>query len=452
MSQYDYDLVVIGGGSGGVRTARMASAMGARVAIIEDLYWGGTCVNVGCVPKKLYYYASHFSESFEDSRGFGWQLGDITFDWELLKSNRRTEISRLNGIYQNILGSAEVEIIDGHGAILDPHTVDIDGQRQLSTKNILIATGAWPFVPEFPGREHVITSNEVFDLPELPKTMVIVGGGYIAIEFAGIFNGLGVETHQIYRGDKLLRHFDQSVREVITEEVARKGVKLSLNVNVESVEKDAQGLLQVKLSNGQQIEAGVVLYATGRTPNFRNLGLENVAVELTEKGIVKVDDFYQSTVPSIYALGDIIHSQELTPVALAEGMVLAKHLFGGGCEPLDYDYIPTAVFSQPNIASVGLTEEKALKTCAELSVFESSFKHMKNTLSGNEARTYMKLLVDKGSDKVVGIHMVGEDAGEIMQGLAVAMKAGVTKAQLDSTIGIHPTAAEEFVTMREPAR
>lgn len=452
MSEYDYDLVVIGGGSGGVRTARMASAMGARVAIIEDLYWGGTCVNVGCVPKKLYYYASHFSESFEDSRGFGWQVGDISFDWELLKSNRRTEVSRLNGIYQNILGSAEVEIIDGHGAILDPHTVDVDGERQLSTKHILMATGGWPFVPEFPGREHVITSNEVFDLPELPKTLVVVGGGYIAIEFAGIFNGLGVETHQIYRGDKLLRHFDLSVREVITEEVARKGVKLSLNTNVESIEKDAQGMLQVTLSDGQQIEAGAVLYATGRKPNFHNLGLENVAVELTEKGTVKVDDFYQSTVPSIYALGDIIHSQELTPVALAEGMVLAKHLFGGGCEALDYDYIPTAVFSQPNIACVGLTEEKALKTYAGISVFESSFKHMKNTLSGNEARTYMKLLVDKASDKVVGIHMVGEDAGEIMQGLAVAMKAGVTKAQLDSTMGIHPTAAEEFVTMREAAR
>jgi glutathione reductase (NADPH) len=452
MSQTNYDLVVIGGGSGGVRAARMSSAMGAKVAIIEDRYWGGTCVNVGCVPKKLYYYASHFSESFEDARGFGWQVGDIAFDWQRLKNNRRTEISRLNGIYQDILGSAEVEKIDGHGSILGPHTVAVNGERQLSCEHILIATGSWPFVPDFPGREHVITSNEVFDLPQLPDTMVIVGGGYIAIEFAGIFNGLGVETHLVYRGDSLLRHFDHSVRAVITEEVARKGLRLSLNANVEGIEKNARGLLQVTLSDGQQIEAGTVLYATGRKPNFHNLGLENLELELSDRGIVKVNEYYQSSVPSIYALGDIIHSQELTPVALAEAMVLARHLFGGGSEPLDYHLIPTAVFSQPNIACVGLTEEKALTSYADISVFESSFKHMKNTLSGNDSRTFMKLLVDNASDKVVGIHMVGEDAGEIIQGLAVAMQAGVTKAQLDRTLGIHPTAAEEFVTMREAVR
>ncbi len=452
MSEYEYDLVVIGGGSGGVRAARMSAGFGARVAIVEDRYWGGTCVNVGCVPKKLYYYASHFSEAFKDSRGFGWTGGERVFDWETLKGNRRTEIARLNGVYQKILAGANVEIIDGHGRILDPHRVDIDGKRQLSARHILIATGGWPHIPDFPGREHVISSNEVFDLPELPKTLVVVGGGYIAIEFAGIFNGLGVDTHQVYRGDVLLRHFDMSVREVITGEVARKGVQLALNSNVVEIEKTENGRLAVRLDGGRDIEADTVLYATGRKPNFQNLGLENVAVQLTARGTVDVDDYYQSSVPSIFALGDVIHTQELTPVALSEGMVLARHLFGGGAEPLNYDYIPTAVFSQPNIACVGLTEEKARATLGEISVFESNFTHMKNTLGGSESRTYMKILVERSSDRVVGMHMVGEDAGEIIQGFAAAMKAGITKTVLDSTLGIHPTAAEEFVTMREAAR
>lgn len=452
MSEYEYDLVVIGGGSGGVRAARMSAGFGARVAIIEDRYWGGTCVNVGCVPKKLYYYASHFSESFKDSKGFGWSGSERVFDWETLKRNRAVEISRLNGIYQNILGSANVDIIDGHGQIVGPHSVDVDGERQLSAKHILIATGGWPYIPEFPGKEHVISSNEVFDMPQLPKTMVVVGGGYIAIEFAGIFNGLGVETHQIYRGDVLLRHFDLSVREVITEEVARKGVQVSLNTNIRDIHKTESGRLTVNLSDGREIEADAVLYATGRKPNFNNLGLENVEVRLTPKGTVDVDSYYQSSVPSIYALGDVIHTQELTPVALAEGMVLARHLFGGGAEPLNYDYIPTAVFSQPNIACVGLTEEKARATLGDISIFESNFTHMKNTLGGSQSRTYMKILVERSTDRVVGMHMVGEDAGEIIQGFAAAMKAGITKAVLDSTLGIHPTAAEEFVTMREVTR
>jgi glutathione reductase (NADPH) len=452
MSEYEYDLVVIGGGSGGVRAARMSAGYGAKVAIIEDRYWGGTCVNVGCVPKKLYYYASHFSESFKDSKGFGWSGGEQVFDWETLKRNRAAEIARLNGIYQNILGSAEVDIIDGHGRITGPHSVDVNGERQLSAKYILIATGGWPYIPDFPGKEHVISSNEVFDMPQLPKKMVVVGGGYIAIEFAGIFNGLGVEIHQVYRGEVLLRHFDLSVREVITEEVARKGVQVSLNTNIQNIHKTDSGRLAVSTSDGREIEADAVLYATGRKPNFHNLGLETVDVRLTPKGTVDVDDFYQSSVPSIYALGDVIHTQELTPVALAEGMVLARHLFGGGAEPLDYDYIPTAVFSQPNIACVGLTEEKARATLGEISVFESNFTHMKNTLGGSQSRTYMKILVERSSDRVVGMHMVGEDAGEIIQGFAAALKAGITKSVLDSTVGIHPTAAEEFVTMREAAR
>ncbi len=452
MSEYEYDLVVIGGGSGGVRAARMSAGYGAKVAIVEDRYWGGTCVNVGCVPKKLYYYASHFSEAFKDSQGFGWSPGQPGFDWETLKRNRAGEISRLNGIYQNILGSADVEIIDGHGRILGPHSVDVDGKRQLSARHILIATGGWPYIPEFPGKEHVISSNEVFDLPHLPETLVVVGGGYIAVEFAGIFNGLGVEVHQVYRGEILLRHFDLSVREVITEEVARKGVQLALNTNVSEVRKDDDGRLLVRLTDGRDVHADAVLYATGRKPNYQDLGLENVDLRLTPRGTVDVDEFYQSSVPSIHALGDVIHTQELTPVALAEGMVLARHLFGGGAEALDYDYIPTAVFSQPNIACVGLTEEKARATLDGISVFESNFTHMKNTLGGSKSRTYMKILVERNSDRVVGMHMVGEDAGEIIQGFAAAMKAGITKSVLDSTLGIHPTAAEEFVTMREASR
>lgn len=452
MSEYEYDLVVIGGGSGGVRAARMAASYGAKVAILEDRYWGGTCVNVGCVPKKLYYYASDFRENFEDARGYGWTVGEAAFDWETLKRNRRQEIGRLNGIYRDILGNAGVELIDGHGRIVDPHTVEVVDQQTLSCKHILLATGAWPFIPDFPGREHVISSNEVFDMPELPRSMVIVGGGYIALEFAGIFNGLGVDTHLVYRRDILLRHFDTSIREHITTEVARKGVNLALNTEVESIEKQADGRLCVRLSGDRALVADAVLYATGRVPNFQNLGLENIDLALTEAGVVKVDEFYRTSVPSIYALGDIIHTHELTPVALAEGMVLAKHLFGGGCEPLDYDYIATAVFSHPNIGSVGLTEQHAREQFGKIRVYESDFKHLKNTLSGNESRTYMKVLVDDASDKVLGFHMVGEDAGEIIQGLAVALKAGLTKQTLDSTIGIHPTAAEEFVTMREPSR
>lgn len=452
MSQHDYQLLVIGGGSGGVRAARMAASHGAKVAIIEDRYWGGTCVNVGCVPKKLYYYASHFSEAFEDAKGYGWSTGEARFDWETLKSNRRAEISRLNGIYQNILGNANVDIIDGHGSIVDAHTVRIDGERTLSSDHILIATGAWPYVPEFTGSEHVISSNDVFDMPQLPNSMVIVGGGYIAIEFAGIFNGLGVDTHQIYRRDKLLRNFDESVRDVVTEEVARKGVQLHLNTDVDSIELLPDGRRRVLLNGGGRLDVDVVLYATGRKPNFHNLGLENLDIKLTDGGTIAVNEFYQSSVPSVFALGDIIPGLELTPVALAEGMVLAKHLFGGGATPLDYDYIPTAVFCQPSIATVGLTEQQARDRYGDIAVFESKFKHLKNTLSGNESRTFMKILVDKASDKVVGMHMVGEEAGEIIQGMAAAMKAGVTKAILDSTIGIHPTAAEEFVTMREPVR
>ena len=309
-----------------------------------------------------------------------------------------------------------------------------------------------PFVPEFPGREWVVTSNEIFDLPTLPGVLLVVGGGYIAVEFAGIFNGLGVDTHLVYRGDKLLRHFDDSVREVVTEEIAGKGVNLHLNTDIQRIDRTAAGRLQVTFVGGGQLTADVVLCATGRVPNFHNLGLENVDVALNPRGVVAVDGLYATSEPSIFAVGDIIHTHELTPVALAEGMVVARHLFGGGAEPLDYQFVPTAVFSQPSIASVGYTEQQARAKHGAIRIFESRFRDLKNTLGGSRSRTYMKVIVDADSDRVVGMHMVGDEAGEIIQGMAVAMRAGLTKAVLDGTIGIHPTAAEEFVTMRQPVR
>jgi glutathione reductase (NADPH) len=450
VSDFDYDLVVIGAGSGGVRAARMSAGMGAKVAIVEDRYWGGTCVNVGCVPKKLYYYASHFSEYQKDATSFGWEASAPKFDWDVLKENRRNEILRLNGIYRHILGDVNVEQINARATVVDANTVGLSTGKQITAERILIATGGWPFIPDFPGRELVVSSNEIFDISPLPKRMIIVGAGYIAVEFAGIFNGLGVETHLVYRGPKLLRTFDAEVGEHVSKELALHGINIHLNTNVTQVEK-AGDELTVHFDNGDTLAVGHVLYATGRKPNVEGLGLEELGVTKTAKGFVEVDEFYQTKCPSIYAVGDIIEGPELTPVALAEGMVLANHLYGKGAVPLDYDYIATAVFCQPNIGTCGLTEAQARDQYADVKIFKSTFRHLKHTLGDNQTKTFMKMIVDKASDKVVGIHMVGDEAGEIIQGLAVAMKAGVTKAQMDSTIGVHPTAAEEFVTMRTEA-
>jgi glutathione reductase (NADPH) len=450
VSDFDYDLVVIGAGSGGVRAARMSAGMGAKVAIVEDRYWGGTCVNVGCVPKKLYYYASHFSEYQKDATSFGWEASAPKFDWDVLKENRRNEILRLNGIYRHILGDVNVEQINARATVVDANTVGLSTGKQITAERILIATGGWPFIPDFPGRELVVSSNEIFDISPLPKRMIIVGAGYIAVEFAGIFNGLGVETHLVYRGPKLLRTFDAEVGEHVSKELALHGINIHLNTNVTQVEK-AGDELTVHFDNGDKLAVGHVLYATGRKPNVEGLGLEELGVTKTAKGFVEVDEFYQTKCPSIYAVGDIIEGPELTPVALAEGMVLANHLYGKGAVPLDYDYIATAVFCQPNIGTCGLTEAQARDQYADVKIFKSTFRHLKHTLGDNQTKTFMKMIVDKASDKVVGIHMVGDEAGEIIQGLAVAMKAGVTKAQMDSTIGVHPTAAEEFVTMRTEA-
>lgn len=452
MTQYDYDLFVIGAGSGGVRASRMSAQKGARVAVAEDRYMGGTCVNVGCVPKKLYVYGSHISEELKGAAGFGWNIPESHFDWPTLRDNKSKEISRLNGIYRNILNNAGVELIEGRARIVDPHRV-IVGAREYTTERILIATGGWPMVPDIPGREHIITSNEVFDMPVLPKRALVLGGGYIAVEFAGIFHGLGIETNLIYRGPMFLRGFDEEVRAFVKNEIEQKGIQLTFNTNITAIEKQANGELHVSLTNGEVEVVDCVLAATGRVPNIQSLGLENTGVTLDEKGFIRVNDQYQTNEPSIYALGDVIGGMALTPVALAEGMVLAHNLYGQGApRTLDYSNIATAVFCQPNIGTVGLTEEQAAADGRRIDVFTTSFKHMKHTLSGLNERTLMKLIVDHDTDKVLGAHMVGAEAGEIIQGIAIAMKAGVTKRQFDETIGIHPTAAEEFVTLREVTR
>lgn len=448
-----YDLLVIGAGSGGVRASRTAAALGARVAVVEERDLGGTCVNVGCVPKKLFVYASQFSEQFSRAAGYGWSVPERNFTWSTLRENKNREISRLNGIYDRMLSSAGVDVLQGHGKILGPHKVLV-GETEYSADRILIAVGGWPFVPDFPGREHVISSNEVFFLDKLPATLVIVGGGYIACEFASIFNGLGVKTHLLYRRDLFLRGFDRDIRELMAKEMQAKGIELHFNTDVQKVERDGDAL-KVFTDIGSTIEAGQVMYATGRRPLLQGLGLENTQVALTDKGQIEVDELFQTAEPSIYALGDVVGRMELTPVALAEGMSLARRLFAPlqfSEEELKVDYrkIPTAVFTQPNIATVGLSEEAAREQGFDVLVFKTSFKPMPLALTDSEEKVLVKLVVDKASDKVLGAHMVGQDAGEVIQGLAVAITAGATKADFDRTIGIHPTVAEEFVTLRTP--
>jgi glutathione reductase (NADPH) len=441
-----YDFFVIGAGSGGVRSARMAASFGAKVAIVEDHYLGGTCVNVGCVPKKLYTYASHYHYDFEDSRAYGWSGQKPDFNWATLRDNKKTEISRLNTVYQSILENAGVEILSGHASLVDANTVEVDGTRYEAEK-ILLATGGWPFVPEFPGSQYAITSNEIFDLEHFPESILIVGGGYIAVEFAGVFAGLGAKTTLSYRGALPLNHFDGDLREKFTTELKRH-VEVLLESNIDEISEDESGKRLVKYADGSEGFYDCVLYATGRKPRTDNLGLENTKVALDSKGFIKVDNSFQTDEPSIYALGDVIGTVALTPVALAQGMNLARTLFSSEANDVDYSNIATAVFSHPNLATVGLSEEAALAENKQIDVYESDFRHLKHTISGREERTYMKIIVEQGSDKVLGMHMMGSDAGEIIQGFAAAMKCGITKQQLDSTIGIHPTAAEEFVTMR----
>lgn len=448
---YDFDLFVIGAGSGGVRAARFAAGFGAKVAVAESRYLGGTCVNVGCVPKKLLVYAAHFADDFEQAKGFGWSMQEASFDWPTLIDNKNREIQRLNGIYRNLLLSSGVTLLESHARLLDAHHVEVDGQTY-SAKTILLATGGWPYKPDnVPGIEHAITSNEVFFLAQLPKRVLVVGGGYIAVEFASIFHGMGAHTSLLYRGDLFLRGFDGAVREHLQEELTKSGVDLQFNTDISSIVKQPDGSLLAVLQDGRELVCDCVLYATGRRPMLDNLGLENTAVELDERGYVRVDEQYQSSEPSILAIGDMIGRVQLTPVALAEGMAVARRLFKPEqYRAVDYQLIPTAVFSLPNIATVGLSEEQAVEEGHSIKVFESRFRPMQLSLSASQQKTLMKLVVDADSDRMLGCHMVGPDAGEIIQGIAVAMKAGATKQHFDDTMGIHPTAAEEFVTMRTP--
>ena len=452
-TNYDYDLFVIGAGSGGVRLARMSASLGKKVAVAEDRYLGGTCVNVGCVPKKLFVYASHVHEDLVDGEGYGWeQKGELSFNWQTLLKNKNSEIQRLNGIYQNLLVNSGATIINGRARFINNHTVEVNG-KHITAQRIVIATGSWPFVPEFEGSDLAITSNEFFFIEDLPKTATVVGGGYIAIELAGILVGLGVETTLVYRGDLFLRGFDNEIRTFVKQEVEKKGIKLKFNENIARLTKSSEKTIQVDFESGDTSTTGLVLYATGRTPHLQDLGLENVDVKLDEKGQVRVNEQFETSVQNIYALGDVTGGMQLTPVALAEGMFLAHYLFSSDKpEPIDYTNIATAVFCQPNIATVGLSEEQARDKFTEISVFVSSFKALKHTLSGRDERSLMKMIVDKKTDIVLGVHMVGADAGEIIQGIAVALKAGATKKVFDQTIGIHPTAAEEFVTMRQASR
>jgi glutathione reductase (NADPH) len=446
MSQYDFDLFTIGAGSGGVRASRVSAGYGAKVAVAEERYLGGTCVNVGCIPKKLLVYASHFRDDFEDAAGFGWTVGNRRIDWATLIANKDKEIARLNTVYRKLLQDSGVTIIENHTKILDSHAVLVDGKK-ISAKYILVAVGSWPVVPKIPGAEHAITSNEAFYLPKLPRRVIIVGGGYIGVEFSGIFHGLGAEVTQLYRGPLFLRGFDDDCRKTLAEEMRKRGVDLRFSTDIERIEK-VESELRATLTDGTVLEADQILYATGRVPNTRSLGLEQAGVEIKENGAVMVDDFSKTTVDSVYAIGDCTDRIMLTPVAIAEGRAVAETLFNNNPMKPNYLNVPSTVFSTPNIGTVGLTEEDARELHKAIDVYRTSFRPLKHTLTGRDEKTMMKLIVDQATDKVLGCHLVGPDAGEIVQGLAIAMNCGATKAQFDATIGIHPTAAEEFVTMR----
>ena len=450
MTRAAFDLFIIGAGSGGVRAARLAGQRGVRVAVAEDAALGGTCVNVGCIPKKLYSFAAHYAESFEEAQGFGWSHVAPTFDWSLLKANRSAEISRLNGIYGELLAAAGVTLLRGRARVVGPHQVEVDGVVH-EAERIVVATGGWPVPPDVPGAELAISSNEIFDLAEFPKRLVVVGGGYIACEFASIFNGLGARVAQLYRGKQILRGFDDEIRDFVAAEMGKKGVDIRVQATVVALQKSSGAAgIRVVLAGGTELAADAVLYATGRAPNTAGLGLEAQGVVLAPNGAVAVDEGYRSKVPSIYALGDVIDRVQLTPVALAEAMALVESLFGEGGRPVDYMRIPTAVFTNPSIGTIGLSERDARARFEKIRVYRSDFKPLRHALSGSSERTLMKLVVDAANDRVVGLHMVGADAGETIQGFAVAMQAGATKADFDATLGIHPTAAEEFVTMRTP--
>lgn len=445
--QFDFDLFVIGGGSGGVRAARMWATEGNKVAIVEDTHWGGTCVNVGCVPKKLFVFASHFSHDFADAQAYGWNVGDTSFDWSRLVANKNTEIERLNGIYTRMLNNSGATLINGTGRIVGPNTVAV-GDKEYSAKRILIATGGKPFIPEFPGSDLVISSDDAFFLDELPKSIVMVGGGYISLEFACIFKGLGVDVDLLYRGDLFLRGFDQDLREKIAEEMTKQGIRLHFNEDIESIELAESNQRQINLKSGGSMNVDQVFYATGRNPRIENLWSDELSIDTKRNGAIIINGNFQTSTPSIYALGDVVGNMALTPVATAEAMSLLRHFRTGEDIHFEYSNIPAAVFTSPNLSTVGLTEQELADQGIDFDVYETGFRHLKHTLTGRDERIYMKLIVDKATDKVLGAHMMGPEAGEVIQSVAVAIKAGATKEIFDQTIGIHPTMAEELVTLR----
>lgn len=449
MSVFDYDLFVIGAGSGGVRAGRIAAKHGAKVAVAEEYRVGGTCVIRGCVPKKLFVYASKFAEEFEDAVGFGWSTEKVTFDWATLIENKDREIDRLNKAYVRNLEASGAELVMERATILDPHTVQLASGRKVTAKYILVATGASPFIPQhLPGRELAITSNEAFHLERLPRRIVIVGGGYIAVEFAGIFNGLGVETILLHRGEQILRGFDDDLRNHLAAEMTKKGIDIRTQVDLQGIARSGDGV-RVTLTDGTAFGAGQVMFATGRIPNTFGLGLENVGLHGTPHGAIDVDAHSKTKVDSIYAVGDVTNRVNLTPVAIREGHAFADSVFGGKTVTVNHSLIPTAVFSQPELGTVGLTEAQARAAHTKIDIYKTSFRPMKHTLSGRDERMLMKLIVDGVSDRVLGCHIAGPDAGEMAQLLGIAITCGATKAQFDATMAVHPTAAEELVTMRE---
>ena len=450
MPSYDYQLFVIGGGSGGVRAARVAAALGARVAIAENFRYGGTCVIRGCIPKKLLVQASHFAEDFADAAGFGWTTAPPVFSWPDLIAAKDREIARLSGVYEDLLQRSGVTVLNGSARVLDAHTVELNGQR-ISAEHLLIATGGKPVLPSVPGIEHAITSNEVFNLAHLPQRVLIVGGGYIAVEFAGILHGLGAQVTLSYRGEQVLRGFDLDVRQHLHDELTKKGIHIVLHSAVNAIARKPEGTLQVAFASDdpQPLTVDAVLYATGRSPNTDGLGLTELGIELDPSGRVRVDEFGRTNVPSIYAVGDVTNRIALTPVAIREGTAVANTLFGQAPTTADLSVVPSAVFSQPPIGTVGLSEHAALQAHEQVDIYRASFRPLRHTLSGRDERTLVKLVVDSASQRVLGAHMVGADAPEIAQGLAIALRMGATKADFDATLGIHPTAAEEFVTLRE---
>jgi glutathione reductase (NADPH) len=449
MPKLDYDLFVIGAGSGGVRAARISAGYGAKVAVAEEYRVGGTCVIRGCVPKKLLVYASRFADDFEDARGFGWTVGEPKFDWRALIAAKDRELARLEAAYRTALGNAGVEIIAERATFVGPNAVQLKSGRTITAEKILIATGGTPWLAEpRPGLEHVITSNEAFDLPRLPASIVVAGGGYIAAEFAGIFSRFGVETTLIYRGDKILRGFDEDVRDRLTEAYTKQGIRIVTGQIFTHFEKTAAGLIG-HLSGGGKLEAEQIMFAVGRTPNTRGLGLEKAGVELGWNGHVAVNEYSKSSVDSIFAVGDVTDRVQLTPVAIREGHAFADTEFGGKPRMIEHTMIPTAVFSTPEIASIGLPEHLARERCTKLDIYKASFRPLKATLSGRDERMFMKLLVDGESGKVIGCHVMGEDAAEIVQMAAIAIRLGATKADFDNTMALHPTSAEELVTLRE---